>query len=80
MIFKEEYYLDRFQSGFRAGNSTESALLRVSNDVLRGLNSGSFVVLLFLDLTAAFDKADHNIRIAHLRNHVGLALNSSLLI
>ncbi len=55
--------LDRFQSGFRAGHSTESAL-RVSNDILHwflqsynDIDSGSYVLLL-LDLTAAFDTVD----------------------
>ncbi len=69
---------DRFQSGFRAVHCTETALLRVSNDIFRGVDSGSCVVLLLLDLTAAFDTVDHNILVARLKNHVGvqgLALN-----
>ncbi len=66
--------LDRFLSGFRAGHSTESALLRVSNDYLRSADSGSRVVLLLLDLTAAFDTVDHNILILidRFRNQVGI--------
>ncbi len=71
-FLKRNNILDRFQSGFRAGHSTESALLRVSNDILRGVDSGSCVVLLLLDLTAAFDTVDHDILIARLKNHVGV--------
>ena len=63
---------NRFQSGFRVGHSTESALLRVSNDILRGVDSGNRVVLLLLDLTAAFDTVDHNILIDRLRDQVGI--------
>ncbi len=46
----------------------------VSNDYLRSADSGSCVVLLLLDLTAAFDTVDHNILILidHFRNQVGI--------
>ncbi len=46
--------------------------MRASNDILRGVDSGSCVVLLLLDLTAAFDTVDHDILIARLKNHVGV--------
>ncbi len=70
-FLKRNNILDRFQSGFRAGHSTETALLRVSNDIFRGVDSGSCVVPLLLDLTA-FDTVDHGIRVARLKNHVGV--------
>uniref|UniRef100_A0A8C6Q878 Reverse transcriptase domain-containing protein n=1 Tax=Nothobranchius furzeri TaxID=105023 RepID=A0A8C6Q878_NOTFU len=50
-----------FQSGFRSGDSTESALLRVLNDIHLSLDQGTSVVLLLLDLTAAFNTVDHAI-------------------
>lgn len=53
--------LDKFQSGFRSLHSTESALLRVRNDMLLSLDSGACVVLVLLDLSAAFDTINHNI-------------------
>jgi len=62
----------RFQSGFRAGHGTESALLGVSNDILQGVDSGNPFVLLLLDLTAAFDTGDHNILIDRLGDQVGI--------
>ncbi len=71
-FLKRNNIFDRFQSGFRAGHSTETALLRVSNDIFRGVDSGSCVVLLLLDLTAAFDTVDHDILVARLKNHVGV--------
>lgn len=51
--------LDTFQSGFRCLHNTESALLRVTNDILLSMYSGSPVVLVLLDLSAAFDTIDH---------------------
>ncbi|KAF7642866.1 hypothetical protein LDENG_00249520, partial [Lucifuga dentata] len=63
---------DKFQSGFRKKHSTESALLRVTNDILMRTDSGERTILLLLDLSAAFDTVDHGILIDRLRQCVGL--------
>jgi hypothetical protein len=55
-----------FQSGFKKQHSTESALLKVFNDVFMATDMGDSTVLLLLDLTAAFDTIDHNILISRL--------------
>ncbi|KAI5102638.1 gastrula zinc finger protein XlCGF28.1-like, partial [Silurus meridionalis] len=59
-------------SGFRSRHSTESALLRVRNDILRALDGKSSVVLVLRDLTAAFDTMDHAILISHPQHVVSL--------
>ena len=64
--------LEVFQSGFKCMHSTESALLRVFNDILLSTDSGEHVILVLLDLTAAFDTVDHNILVTRLRHLVGL--------
>ncbi len=51
--------LDKFQLGFRAGHSTESALLRVVNDLRIISDSGNSTALILLDFSAAFDTIDH---------------------
>ncbi|XP_077862475.1 uncharacterized protein LOC144344404, partial [Saccoglossus kowalevskii] len=53
----ENYSLyEEFQSAYRTAHSTETALLRVANDVLCSIdNSKNSVALVLLDLSAAFD-------------------------
>ena len=50
--------LNRYQSAYRPMHSTETALLKVQNDLLRNLDDGKTTVL--LDLSAAFDTLDHS--------------------
>ncbi|XP_037548511.1 uncharacterized protein LOC119425058 [Nematolebias whitei] len=64
--------LEQFQSGFKTHHSTESALLKVFNDILLATDSGDCVVLMLLDLTAAFDTVDHHILLSRLENWVGI--------
>uniref|UniRef100_A0A3B1J046 Reverse transcriptase domain-containing protein n=1 Tax=Astyanax mexicanus TaxID=7994 RepID=A0A3B1J046_ASTMX len=52
--------------------STESALLRVFNDIFVFTDSGDCAVLLLLDLTAAFDTVDHENLISRLEQWVGI--------
>ena len=48
------------QSDYRAKHSTETALLKVQNDIVLSFDIVSFVVVLvLLDLSAAFDMVDH---------------------
>ena len=50
------------------GHSTETALLKMCNDVLLELDNGRAVCLGMLDLSAAFDTVDHGLLLRRLRD------------
>ena len=52
---------DPLQSVYRDKHSTETALIKVQNDILSALDAGSSAILLMLDLSATFDTIDHDI-------------------
>ena len=60
------------QSAYRPNHSTETALLKVVNDLLLALDSGNATVLALLDQSAAFDTIDHVILLSRLRCGFGL--------
>ena len=49
-----------YQSAYRQFHSTETALLRVQNDLLKSVDESGGAILVLLDLSAAFDTIDHD--------------------
>ena len=73
MVEKKLYY--KMQSSYRTGHSTETALLRVQNDVYCALDKDEVVMLLLLDLSAAFDTLDIDIMVSRLENRFRITGN-----
>ena len=61
------------QSAYRRYHSTETALLRVNNDLLRAVDKHQEAVLVLLDLSSAFDTIDHETLIQRLRTRYGIS-------
>ena len=61
------------QSAYRKFHSTETALLRVHNDISVSLDKGHVTALTLLDLSAAFDTIDHNTLTSRLAEWYGVS-------
>ena len=61
---KAHHLYEVFQSAYRQLHSTETALLRVQNDLLRAVDTHGGAILVLRDLSAAFDTIDHQ-RLLH---------------
>ena len=64
------------QSAYRKHHSTETALLKVKNDILLNMNKQHITFLVLLDLSSAFDTIDHTILLNRLRTDFGICDSS----
>ena len=53
-------FINKYQSGFKQGKSTDDHLFRLSQSVLESFNRGQHSVAAFLDVEKAFDNVWHN--------------------
>ena len=64
--------LEKHQSAYRQGHSTETALLDVISTLLENADNGKVSILSLLDLSAAFDTIDHKILLKRLETTFGI--------
>ena len=63
---------DLHQSAYKKFHSTETLLTKVKNDIQMKMDKGQVVMLVLLDLSAAFDTIDHDILINRLERRYGI--------
>ena len=68
--------LETFQSAYKIGLSTETALTRINDDLLRAIDENACAILVLLDLSAAFDTVDHQILLTRLKCRYGVKGNA----
>ena len=63
---------ETYQYAYKRNHSTETALIRVHNDIAMAIDQHNSVILVLLDLSAAFDTVDHGILLSRLSNRFGI--------
>ena len=66
-----------FKSAYRAGHSTETALLRITNDLNTSMDKKVCNTLLSLDISVAFDTIDHDVLVQRLNTDFGITDSAS---
>ena len=66
---------ESFQSAYKSFHSTETALLKVQNDILCEIDNQKCVVLLLLDMSAAFGTVDHELLLERMSKRYGVKGN-----
>ena len=64
------------QSAYRKNHSTETALLKIQNDILLSMDRQEVTLLVLIDLSAAFDTIDHAILLETLEKDFGVTGNA----
>ena len=68
---RENELFPELQSAYRSANSTETAQLKIVNDILLNMNSQHVSLLVLLDVSTAFDTVYHNILLRCLETSFG---------
>ena len=61
-----------FQSAYKRHHGTETALIKVQDDILRFIDNKCSVMLLLLVLSPAFDTVDHGNLLDRMSNRFGI--------
>ena len=71
-FISHEGLLNVNQSAYKSSHSTETALLKIQNNIAFSVDSGKAVALTLLDLSVVFDTIDHSLLYDCLHDWFGL--------
>ncbi len=63
---------DIMQSSYKENHSTETAMLHKHNDILTALDQDKSVLIVCMDLSAAFETVDHDILLNRIKKRIGI--------
>ena len=69
---ENDHLYEPLQSAYKQFHSTETALIKVCNDIVTAIDNGYSVIFVLLDLSAAFDTVDHRILLKRLSTRFGI--------
>ena len=72
-IIEEQLLSNQVQSAYKRFHSTETALLKIHNDIICNMDNGKVTALTLVDLSAAFDTIDHSTLLERLYGHFGIS-------
>ena len=70
---ENENLIPQYQSAYLKSHSCETALFKLTNDVQQMLSENKMIILIKLDLSAAFDTVDHGVLLNLLQNKFGIS-------
>lgn len=78
-FLNEQDILDPRQSGYRSTFNTQTALLRVTHDIKRGIDERYVTILVLFDFSKAFDTISHSLLLTKLKT-IGFSDSALLLL
>ncbi len=73
ILYGHPTWITSFKVSLLGSHQTETALMKVQNDILCALDNGYCVILIMLDLYVAFDTVDHKILLSRLSSMFGIS-------
>ena len=70
---REHHLLPDFQSAYRKGYSTETSLMKMTNDIFCSMERKQVTAVIVLNMSAAFDTIDHDLLLDILHKRFGIA-------
>ena len=71
--FEKNHLMSDNQSAYRRNHSTETLLIKISNDILTALNHGKSTLLVTLDISAAFDTVNRQMLLQRYESDFGIS-------